>query len=279
LSGASPAGIEVAKNVILAGCKSFTLHDTKNATNLDLCGQFFIHEKDIGQNRATVSIKRLQQLNDYVKCDSQTFELPCTEEDMLKAGLDTYNIICLSQCSYTTAIAINSFCRKREIKFIYFDVYGPFARIFNDFGQEFVVLDKDGEDLKERWVKSISNQEQGIVEVLDTERHDLDDGDKVAITEVIGMQLKEGEDSEFKSSSINETIHKVEVVNPFSFKIGDTTIFSDYKRNGKITQVKVPVKFKFESLKDCLEATEIPLDQNMSIADFEKMDHISVSHA
>ena len=279
LSGASPAGIEVSKNVVLAGCKSFTLHDTRKATHLDLSGQFFIHEKDIGQNRATVSVKRLQQLNDYVKCNAETFDLPQTEEEMLKVGFDKYNIICLSQCSYKTAIAINEFCRTRSIKFIYFDVFGPFARIFNDFGKEFIVLDKDGEDLKERWIKSITNEENGVVEVLDTERHDLVDGDKVAITEVIGMDLKEGKESGFKSSNINETIHKVEVISPFAFKIGNTTIFEDYKRNGKITQVKVPVTFKYNSLKESLESPEIPLDENMSIADFEKMGHISVSHA
>ena len=36
LSGAGGVGIEIAKNIVLAGCKSFTLHDTKLTTNLDL---------------------------------------------------------------------------------------------------------------------------------------------------------------------------------------------------------------------------------------------------
>lgn len=279
LSGASAAGIEISKNLVLAGCKSLTLHDTRNASNLDLTGQFFLHPTDIGKNRATTSVKRLQQLNRYVKCTAETFELPNTEADMIKNGLDKYNIICLSECSYKTAIAINNFCREKGIKFIYFDVRGPFARIFDDFGKDFIVLDKDGEDLKERWIKSISTDKEGLVEVLDTERHDLDDGDKVAITEVIGMKLKEGQSSGFKSDSINETIHKVQIVSPFSFKIGDTTIFEEYERNGKITQVKVPVTFKFESLEKCLTDDNIPLDDNMSIADFEKMPHINVSHA
>lgn len=129
-------------------------------------------------------------------------------------------------------------------------MYGPFSRIFNDFGDEFIVLDKDGEDLKERWIKSISNEEEGLLHVLDAERHDLDDGDKVAITEVIGMVLKEGEKTEFKSNSINETIHDIKIVSPFSFKIGDTTKYEKYERNGKITQVKVPVTRKFKSLEE-----------------------------
>ena len=32
VSGAGALGIEVSKNMVLAGCKSFTLHDTKPVT-------------------------------------------------------------------------------------------------------------------------------------------------------------------------------------------------------------------------------------------------------
>lgn len=33
----------------------------------DLSGQFFLHENDLGKNRAEESVKWLQQLNKYVK--------------------------------------------------------------------------------------------------------------------------------------------------------------------------------------------------------------------
>lgn len=42
------------------------------------------------------------------------------------------------------------------------------------------------------------------------------------------MKLLPGQkhdDPAFKSDSINETIHKVKVINPYSFKIGDTRKF------------------------------------------------------
>ncbi|WP_281059874.1 hypothetical protein [Staphylococcus sp. GDK8D30P] len=42
---------------------------------------------------------------------------------------------------------MNKFCRKHNIKFISCDVYGVFSRIFNDFGNKFEVLDKNGEEL------------------------------------------------------------------------------------------------------------------------------------
>ena len=50
----------------------------------------------------------------------------------------------------------------------------------------------------------------------------------MVITSVQGMKLKEGEkqtDPAFKSDSINETVHKVKVLTPYSFKIGSTLHF------------------------------------------------------
>mmetsp|Transcript_41235 Transcript_41235/g.47497 ORF Transcript_41235/g.47497 Transcript_41235/m.47497 type:complete len:182 (+) Transcript_41235:3967-4512(+) len=160
-----------------------------------------------------------------------------------------------------------------------FDVRGPFSRIFDDFGDEFVVLDKDGEQVKQRWIKTISSDKEGLVEVLGSERHDLDDGDQVVISGVVGMNVKQSESSEHKHDSINETVHQVKVVSPFAFKIGDTTIYDEYVRNGRITQLKVPVTIKNQSLEECLKLKETPLDPNLVFADFETIDHVPISHA
>ena len=46
LSGAGALGIEISKNLVLAGCKSFTLHDTVPMSKRDLSGQFFLSETD-----------------------------------------------------------------------------------------------------------------------------------------------------------------------------------------------------------------------------------------
>lgn len=44
LSGASGLGVEIAKNLILTGCKSFTLHDPQDVDVLDLAAQFYINK-------------------------------------------------------------------------------------------------------------------------------------------------------------------------------------------------------------------------------------------
>jgi molybdopterin/thiamine biosynthesis adenylyltransferase len=47
VSGLGPLGVEVAKNIILAGCKELVLHDMCSPTAEDLDGQFFLSESDL----------------------------------------------------------------------------------------------------------------------------------------------------------------------------------------------------------------------------------------
>jgi len=65
--GLNGVGVEVAKNVILAGVKSVTLHDDAPASALDLASQFYLTDKDLGKSRAEVSVTKLAELNPYVQ--------------------------------------------------------------------------------------------------------------------------------------------------------------------------------------------------------------------
>jgi molybdopterin/thiamine biosynthesis adenylyltransferase len=42
LFGLSGLGIEIAKNIVLSGCKRFTVCDEQNTTWNDLSGQFYL---------------------------------------------------------------------------------------------------------------------------------------------------------------------------------------------------------------------------------------------
>jgi len=91
--------------------------------------------------------------------------------------LHLMSVVVLSEADYSTNQFVNEFCRTRNIKFISTDVHGVFGRVFNDFGTEFEVLDKNGEELQEVNIKSISNEESGIVKVLETVKLNLEDGE------------------------------------------------------------------------------------------------------
>ena len=67
---------------------------------------------------------------------------------------------------------------------------------------------------------------------------------------------------------------------PYSFKIGDTRKFDSYGRNGVAKQLKTKRIMKFKSFNESMTKgmQELPLDQNLSVADFEKMSHNVLSH-
>lgn len=143
LSGAGALGIEIAKNLVLAGCKSFTLHDNKPITYRDLSGQFFLnYEEDVLKkhlkSRAEACLPRLKQLNYYVKCHlAPTEPLPTTESDLALWGFPTYDVVILTEATNAEISSISEFCRKHGKKLIVADAFGVFTRVVNDFGDKF----------------------------------------------------------------------------------------------------------------------------------------------
>jgi len=63
--GLKGLGVEIAKNIALAGVKSLTLYDPAPAHISDLSSQFFLHLEDVGKPRAVVTAPRVAELNAY----------------------------------------------------------------------------------------------------------------------------------------------------------------------------------------------------------------------
>lgn len=64
-----------AKNVILAGVKSVTLHDTGLVEAWDLSANFCLLESDIGKYKASACAEKLQELNTAVLVTVHTSEI------------------------------------------------------------------------------------------------------------------------------------------------------------------------------------------------------------
>lgn len=67
--------LSVAKNLILAGVKSVTLHDEGVVEMWDLSSSFVFSENDVGKNRALASVPKLQELNNAVLISTLTTTL------------------------------------------------------------------------------------------------------------------------------------------------------------------------------------------------------------
>lgn len=63
--GLKGLGVEIAKNIALAGVKSLTLYDPAPAAIADLSSQFFLRLEDVGKPRAAVTAPRVAELNAY----------------------------------------------------------------------------------------------------------------------------------------------------------------------------------------------------------------------
>jgi ubiquitin-activating enzyme E1 len=71
----------------------------------------------------------------------------------------------LTDTPLSQQIAINDYCHKKGICFLTADTFGAFAWAFADFGSEFIVHDKDGEESDDVLIRGVTKSERGIHEV------------------------------------------------------------------------------------------------------------------
>ncbi|KAK1412745.1 hypothetical protein QVD17_34235 [Tagetes erecta] len=258
ISGMQGLGAEIAKNLILAGVKSVTLHDEGLVELWDLSSNFIFSEKDVGKNRALASVQKLQELNNAVLVSTLPTKLT-------KEQLSNFQAVVFTNADLQTAIEFDDYCHNHQppIAFIKTEVRGLFGNIFCDFGPEFTVTDVDGEEPHSGIIASISNDNPALVTCVDDERLEFQDGDLVVFSEIHGMtELNDGKPRKVKSCR------------PYSFFLEeDTTNFGTYVKGGIVTQVKQPKVLNFKPLKKALGSPG-----EFLLSDFSKFDRPPLLH-
>lgn len=177
ISGVGGLGVEIAKNIILGGVKSVTLHDNALCTIGDLSAQYYLSETDVGKNRAEVSCKQLSELNNYVPTRTHTGDLD-------EAFIKKFRVVVLTETSSDEQERIAKITHENDIALIIGNSRGLFAQIFCDFGENFTVYDDNGANPVSNMVAGITKDLDGIVTCLDETRHGLEDGQHVTFSEV-----------------------------------------------------------------------------------------------
>lgn len=258
VSGMQGLGAEIAKNLILAGVKSVTLHDEGTVELWDLSSNFALSEDDVGENRAIASVQKLQELNNAVLVSTLTTKLT-------KEQLSDFQAVVFTEISLDKAIEFNDYCHSHQppIAFIKAEVRGLFGSVFCDFGPEFTVVDVDGEEPHTGIIASISNDNPALVSCVDDERLEFQDGDLVVFSEIQGMpELNDGKPRKIKNAR------------PYSFTLEeDTTNYGLYQKGGIVTQLKQPKVLHFKPLR---EALSDPGD--FLLSDFSKFDRPPLLH-
>ncbi|KAG7458825.1 hypothetical protein MATL_G00224740 [Megalops atlanticus] len=253
LSGLGGLGVEIAKNIVLAGVKAVTIHDTKQCEMWDLGTNFFIREEDVLNQRKRVEAvhPRVAELNPYVQVNTSSSAL---DENTDLSFLKNYQCVILTEARLKLQKKVNNYCHSHQppIKFIGCDVFGICARVFCDFADTFEVSDPTGEEPKEVFVQNITQENPGVVTCMDNRTHGLQTGQSILFREVHGM------------TELNGTVRQVTVLSPYSFSIGDTSSLQPYAHGGIFLQIKTPKTYSFERLEEQL------LEPQVLTPDFSK---------
>jgi ubiquitin-activating enzyme E1 len=253
--GLKGLGVEIAKNIALAGVKSLTLHDPTPAAVADLSSQFFLHPTDVGKPRDQVTAPRVAELNNYTPVS--VLETPSITKDL--SQLDKFQVVVLTSTTLKDQLFISEYCHDKGIYLVIADTFGLFGYIFTDFGKNFTVGDVTGENPISGIVADIN--EDGLVSALDETRHGLEDGDYVEFAEIKGMDGLNG-----------AAPRKITVKGPYSFSIGDVSGLGKYQGGGLFAQVKMPKVLQFEPFSSQLKKPEF------LISDFAKFDRPAQLH-
>lgn len=257
--GALGLGAEIAKNIALAGVKSVTLYDPKPVMMSDLSSQFFLRKEDVGKpgvTRASATASRLAELNSYVPI--KALDVPSLDTETLQS----FKVVVMTHALLSEQLRVNDMTHGSGTHFLSADVRGLFGTVFADLGTHFTCKDTNGEPPMDGIVVSVTQDKEGLVTTIDEKRHGLQDGDFVTFSEVQGMTELNGIEP-----------RRVTVKGPYTFTIGDTSSFGQYKGGGLFKQVKMPEFLNFKSLRESLAAPEC------IISDFAKMDRPIILHA
>uniref|UniRef100_A0A8C5L5P2 Ubiquitin-like modifier-activating enzyme 7 n=1 Tax=Jaculus jaculus TaxID=51337 RepID=A0A8C5L5P2_JACJA len=235
LSGLQGLGVEVAKNLVLMGVGSLTLHDPHPTCWSDLAAQFFLSEENLGRSRAEASQGPLAQLNDTVQVSVHTGDIT---EDLLRH----FQVVVLTASKMEEQLKVDTLCHKHGICFLMADTRGLVGQLFCDFGENFTVEDPTEAEPMTAAIQDISQGSPGIVTLRgDTRRHSFCDGDMVTFSGIEGMVEL--------NSCPPQPIH---LQKDGSLEIGDTTTFSRYLRGGAIIEVKKSMTVRHEPLDTAL---------------------------
>ncbi|XP_025740592.1 ubiquitin-like modifier-activating enzyme 7 isoform X1 [Callorhinus ursinus] len=221
LSGLQGLGAEVAKNLVLMGVGSLTLHDPHPTCWSDLAAQFFLSEKDLKRSRAEASQEPVAKLNGAVQVCVHTGDI--TEELLLD-----FQVVVLTASKLEEQLKVGALCHKLGICFLVADTRGLVGQLFSDFGEDFTVQDPIEADPLTAAIQHISQGSPGILTLRkEADARYFRDGDLVTFSGIEGMVELNGCDP-----------RPIHVQEDGTLEIGNTAIFSRYLRGGAVTEVK-----------------------------------------
>jgi len=213
---------EIIRNMALIGVAKIDIFvNTNLKQNYSTTGLYY------KCNNGLIPLDDLNKLNPTVEINCVNILDEDNELDKKKI-INKYNLIILTNSIIDDAININRITHKFNIPFIMCGTYGLVGYMFNDFGENFVINDIDGETSEPLILESIDGK---LLKFKD--EHKLSQGDTILVTNLDGSEIELGVYR--KKSPLLVELTSVPSQNK-----------NDYV---KILRKKISQKFSFESLK------------------------------
>ncbi|KAK6089881.1 hypothetical protein P3W45_001084 [Vairimorpha bombi] len=263
--GLNGLGQEVVKNLCLTGVSQIYIHDPTEVSANDFSTGFYFKNEHLGKKRDESLLQRFRDLNEYVQVS-------------IMEQIDNFEMVDLViTCNehVHSMIRFNKQARRDNAKYIGCQARGLFSQIFCDFGTDFICVDTNGESPVIGMINDISSD--GILTVVDEQRHNLEDGDIIKIIHS-GDNKNIYEGMLFKVKGINKSSLKLARIDgssildtPFScieeIPFDFTEIYG-----GDYEQVKRPKIINFKLLEDLLD------NPNILSYNYDSDDQNLVSH-
>ena len=229
-------GVEIAKNIILAGPNKVSIFDDKIIKLEDIGSNFYINERDIGLRKDEICLPKLKELNENIQCD-------ILKDGNIERYINQYDVIVITEImELDKIIKINELCRNNKKGFIYCLSFGLVFYCFVDFGNH-TVKNLNNKDKKKYFIKDINvGKKTKIIIDNSLEHFRLSVNSYIILKGIKGIpQLMDGKKRKIYSKNNNY------------FEIDENSLeYDKYLGDGIVEEFREHIEMKYNSLKEML---------------------------
>lgn len=271
--GCGGVGIEIAKNLALAGIHTIRLYDPRMPTVQDMGVNFAVTEAALasGKSMAALSATYIQELNP----NTRIRVIESLTEACVKESIALIFTAAAPDLSLTTLNRWNAFCRSQTptVSFVLAMQTGACGSVFADHGPSFTVKDADGRPMLQKSITEVVTLTDKTGEKYTRIRYETPEGQtpgalrdytQIKLSEVQGLVREDGE-------SVNGQIFNG-VVCPSDprdtvrvYPAFEVKGYSAYQTGGFLHELKEVTNLSFRPLKEALVApgTFVPVSPMM----------------
>jgi ubiquitin-activating enzyme E1 len=232
--------MEVAKCIILTGPKKVCVVDENIVDVNERFSNWVFRDEHINKIRSQAYLGDLQSLSPSAFTEVERGTPGILEDTSTIKKYDV--VIACGEYNLEYIKSINQKCREARSTFILINNMGFYGHIFVEI-PNLKVFDKYHGGINDTfYIRDITNEAEGLVNVSRMHPHFLQDGDYVSFMEVEGMNEVNGPEC-----------RPIKVKDPFSFTIENTSRYGKYKRGGVCTYMRIPQRFNCTTFEENLE--------------------------